>query len=394
MGACYKDGALRSTQAIIDTDALVGNVAVVRQRIGNRRLLAMVKANAYGHGMVGVSRVLEHAGVDVLGVAFVDEAVRLRESGVRMPIVVLTPFELHDCDTIAALQLDVVIADETRLRALASAASSAGCVVRCHVFVDTGMHRDGIEPSKAAAFATMVASQSHLELRGICTHLASADDPLEDYNRQQLEVFELVVQELAAMGHSVPDVHVANTGAIWNLPTSMCTMVRPGLSLYGYEPTLGRSVDLRPVMSIVTTVLSIRSVKAGDTVSYGRRWTSDLPTEIATIPIGYGDGYSRGLTGAAHVIVHGKRVPVVGTICMDECMLDVGGLDVEVGDDVVVLGRQLWHGHESAIDAVELASWANTIPYEVTTAVSSRVPRVFTGTHARIANQHMQGGNV
>lgn len=382
---------MRSTRAIIDTDALASNLAVVRKRAGRRKILAMVKANAYGHGMVGVSRVLQHVGVDMLGVAFVEEAVTLRSNGITIPVVVLTPFEQDEIDTIVSLGIDVTIGDDTCIRPLGDAAVSAGRTVRCHVFVDTGMHRDGVPPEQSVEVAQKVASQPGLFLQGLCTHLASADDPLEEYNHEQLQCFEQVVESVREVGVPVDDVHVANTGAVWNLPSSMYTMIRPGLSLYGYEPTHGTSPDLRPVLSLRTRVASLRTIKAGQSVSYGRRWRAVASTQIATLPIGYGDGYSRALTGKAQVLVRGVRVPVVGTICMDECMIDVGMQQISVGEEVVVIGRQNASNQDACIDAVEIAGLLGTIPYEVTTALSARVPRVFVGQYAHVASCKQQG---
>lgn len=382
---------MRSTRAIIDTDALASNLAVVRKRVGRRKILAMVKANAYGHGMVGVSRVLQHVGVDVLGVAFVEEAATLRSNGITIPIVVLTPFERDEIDTIISLDIDVTISDATFIRPLGDAAVSSGKTVRCHVFVDTGMHRDGVPPEQAVEVAQQVSSEPGLLLQGLCTHLASADDPLEEYNDEQLQCFAHVVEAVRKVGLSVDDVHVANTGALWNLPSSMYTMIRPGLSLYGYEPTHGTSPDLHPVLSLRTRVVSLRTIQAGQSVSYGRRWRAKASTQIATLPIGYGDGYPRALTGKAQVLVRGARVPVVGTICMDECMIDVGMQQISVGEEVVVIGRQDDDNQSARIDAVEIAGLLGTIPYEVTTALSARVPRVFVGQYAHVASYKQQG---
>jgi len=355
----------------------------------------MVKANAYGHGMVGVSRVLEHVGVDVLGVAFVDEAITLRQHGIHMPIVVLTPFEEHEAPSAVAYNLEVVVADQPRVEALAAAAQRADKQVRCHVFVDTGMRRDGIDPEQAPAFAAAVAAKPGLILRGLCTHLASADAPFDEFNKEQLKRFDLVLEEILRMDVHVPDVHATNTGGIWNLPSSMYSMVRPGLSLYGYEPTSGRASELRPVMTLVSTVLSIRSVSKGETVSYGRRWKAASDTNIATVPIGYGDGYARSLSGVAEMLIQGQRVPVVGTVCMDECMLNIGGMKVSIGDEVVVMGYQNHGGMQGSIDAVELAAWLDTIPYEVTTAISARVPRVYKGAYAKVAGTiSLEGSHV
>jgi len=377
---------MRSTRALIDTDALAWNYSVVRRRVGKRRMLAMVKANAYGHGMVGVARVLVSLGVDVLGVAFVDEAIELRRAGIATPIVVLTPFEQHEADAIIEHGLEVVIGASEQCAPLSTRASIAGVLVPVHVYVDTGMARDGVSPKEAVATVQYCTSLPGLHVRGLCTHFANADLPHDSYNVAQLEIFEFVLQQCANAGLTFLDVHAANTGAIWNTNAALFTMVRPGMSLYGYAPEGNDVFTLHPVMSLVSSVLSLRTVHAGDTVSYGRRWVAPQTTRIATIPIGYGDGFSRILSGKAVALIQGKEMPIVGTICMDECMVNVGDAAVSIGDEVVLLGKQAVDGHYVSVNAVDIAALAQTIPYEVTTAIAARVPRVFVGTYADVAN--------
>ncbi|MDZ4746231.1 MAG: alanine racemase [bacterium] len=367
---------MRSTNVLIDLSALEWNLGVVRRRTDGRKVLGMVKANAYGHGIVQVSKVLQSNQIDMLGVAFVDEGVLLREAGIQIPIMVLTPPERSDVADILRFDLTTVVSNIQEAEVLNAAASARR--PRVHVYIDTGMRRDGVRAEHAVAFVEALGYCTNLDVEGICTHLATSEEPDSAFVREQLSTFAAVLRQLSARGHTFAIVHAANTGGIWQSAQSMFTMVRPGLSLYGYAPPHDDIFTLRPVMSIVSKVLSLRTVHAGETVSYGRRWMASQDTTIATIPLGYGDGYLRALTGKASCLIHGKTFPIVGTICMDECMVDVGDYSVEVGDDVVMLGRQSnAEGHVQSIDALDIANWANTIPYEITTAISARVPRIY-----------------
>jgi len=367
---------MRSTVAVIDLDALRWNFSVIRSRVGDARILAMVKANAYGHGMLEVSKALADVGVDMLGVAFVDEGVRLREAGLTLPIMVLTPIEQQEVHAVIRYDLMTVACDRDQVRALGQAALAAGTTATVHVYVDTGMNREGVRPEHAVAFVQDVDAMPGIVATGILTHFSSADTPHDAHLAAQRDAFAAVVASVHAAGRRFDDVHMANTAAIWNDHHTHGTIVRPGLSLYGYAAADDDVMTLRPVMSIVTRVLSKRRIHAGETVSYGRRWMATNATTIVTIPIGYGDGYLRSCSGRAWCLIHGKRYPIVGTICMDECMVDVGDDMVDIGDDVVLLGRQATSdGHVNSIDATDIAAWAGTIPYEVTTAVSARVPR-------------------
>ncbi|MCU0330981.1 MAG: alanine racemase [Candidatus Kapabacteria bacterium] len=378
---------MRSTQAHIDTDALAWNVSLVRRRVGDRRLLGMVKANAYGHGMVQVARVLLACGVDVLGVAFVDEAVTLRRHGIASPIMVLTPTEFHEAAAVVDLGLEVVVCDVPQALRLSEVAQSSSSRVDVHVYIDTGMHREGFLSHEAVDSILLLKELPGVDCKGICTHFATADDSQSGFIGEQVERFVGVLEACTAAGITFPHIHAANTGGIWHPADVLFTMVRPGLSLYGYSSVPSDSLPLRPVMSLVSNVLSTRRIAAGESVSYGRRWYATEDTTIVTIPIGYGDGYGRVLTGKAQCLINGQRYPIVGTICMDECMVNVGDADVAVGDPVVLLGK----GYDNSapptdIDARELAAWANTIPYEITTSVTARVPRLYTGNLAHVAN--------
>jgi len=368
---------MRSTVARIDLTALEQNLGVIRQKAPGMAILAMVKANAYGHGMLAVSRHLQELNVDMLGVAFVDEGVHLRYAGVHKPIMVLTPIAAAEADAVVLHKFASVVCDLDQARALSDAARRSEHCASVHVYVDTGMHREGVSPTDTSAFIDALAAMPNLSLDGICTHFATADEAGSDFLLKQLSTFKGVVSEQTARGRSFAHVHAANTGGIWQLSDQPWTLVRPGLSLYGYAYP-DQENGLRPVLSLHSEVLSVRTISKGDSVSYGRRWIAECETTIATIPIGYGDGYMRGLTGSAYCLIRGRRYPVVGTICMDECMVDVGSDEISIGDRVVLIGEQQDDaGRIDRIDAREVAAWAGTIPYEITTAISARVPRQY-----------------
>ncbi|MBC8124564.1 MAG: alanine racemase [Candidatus Kapabacteria bacterium] len=382
---------MRSTIATIDLDALEWNLSVIRRQAPEKAILGMVKANAYGHGMIAIANALQHCGVDVLGTAFVDEALELKKAGISIPIMVLTPIEEHDCTAVVENDLVTVACDMSQVAFLSHAAVTAGKIAEVHLYIDTGMHREGFRPHDAVEAAKVVGAMPGIRLTGVCTHFATSDEPHSSFFREQLSTFNSVLSKCAAAGSTFASIHAANTAAMWQSDLAHFTMVRPGLSLYGYVLPGNEEMTLRPVMSITSRVLSVRRAWPGESVSYGRRYVVPEEQTIVTVPIGYGDGYLRSLTGAAFCLIGGRRYPIVGTICMDELMVNVGDADVKLGDEVVLMGQQTGRdGITSSIDANDIAQWASTIPYDVTTSVSARVPRCFTGRLAALAKNQTQ----
>lgn len=380
---------MRSTKAVVDLDALEWNLARVRACADGQAVLGMVKANGYGHGMTPIARVLVELGIDVLGVAFVDEAIALRLSGISCPILVLTPVGSHEVDAVVEHDLISVACDIDQVRSLSDSAQAHSRRVSVHLYIDTGMLREGFRPRDAVEVSRVIRSLPGVTLDGLCTHFATSDEPASRFMREQLSTFEQTHQKLVDDGCSFVWVHAANTGALWQSSESHFTLVRPGISIYGYAHATSEEMTLRPVMSVRSRIISKRRAWPGETVSYGRRYMVTQETTIVTVPIGYGDGYLRSLSGHAECLIGGRRCRIVGSICMDELMVDVGDADVSIGDEVVLLGWQANAGdHVESIDAVELAAWAGTIPYEITTAVSGRVPREYVGRLARIATGH------
>lgn len=373
-----------ATTATTRLDHVRANLAAVRARVGDRLVLAAVKANAYGHGAVGVARLIERTGcADWLGVATVPEALELRAAGVGLPILKLS-HALSDAEVAACVDADVdlTVVDAPGLDAVAGAARRLGRTASVHLKVDTGMRRIGCPPADAPALAVR-ADAAGLRLRGVFSHLPVSDtEGGRTFTGQQVRVFGEAVDAIAAARGQVELVHLANSGGVLMHPEAWFTMVRPGVMVYGSypDPTTDRTVPLLPALEWTTAVSFVKRVAAGETVGYGRTWTAPTDRWIATIPVGYGDGYSRLLSNRGRVLVAGRSYPLAGRVCMDQSMLDLGpatpDAPVAVGDEVVLVGRS----GDQEITVAELADLMGTITYEVTCLVGARVTRRSVGT--------------
>jgi len=364
--------------AEIDAAAVEHNVRVLASTAASARpvqVWAVVKADGYGHGSVAVAQAALAGGATGLCVALVQEGVRLREAGIDAPVLVLSeqPADEVHCAVQHGLQLTVYSG-----RALDAIADAGGVRHPVHLKVDTGMHRVGAAPHEVAALADAIAGSAAAELVGLCTHLAVADEPDHPYTRQQLDLFDSVLDGLSAAGHRVPLVHAGNSAGAIVHPRARYSMVRPGIAIYGVSPGTGvdhlvQPLGLRPAMSLKARVSHVQRRQAGDSLSYGLRHTFDADTTVATVPLGYADGVARRSAAVGgEVLVGGRRRRVVGTVTMDQLMVDMGDDPVEVGDEVVLIGRQ----GDEWITAAEWARLLGTIAYEVLCAVSARVPRV------------------
>ncbi len=366
-----------TTYASINLAALVHNLAQIRERVSpGCGIMAVVKANAYGHGAIEVSRALVQAGATRLAVASVQEGVALRQAGITADILVLVDlFDTH-IEELVAHRLTPVITEQRLLPMLAKAATASSHPFPIHLKVDTGMGRLGFSPSELAALFNALPGWKSLRIEGFMTHLADSDGADSSHTEQQLKSFHGLLEQVAQRGITVPLMHVANSAAIVRYPQSHFSLVRPGIMLYGYH-TLPDSVpapSLQPVLSLRTTVMQLRTIKPGETVSYNRTFVAKRPSTIAVLPVGYADGYSRQLSNKGFVLIDGKRAPIVGLICMDMTMVDVTDIpSVRVGDGVTLIGCQ---GQE-AIWADEIADWTGTIPYETLCAIGPRIPRVY-----------------
>jgi alanine racemase len=365
------------TRAEINITSLRHNFEGIRKKIGFKvKVMGIVKANAYGHGIVEVSRSLEEFGIDCLGVGFQEEGIFLRNHGIKIPILVLGGVLGDQIRQFLEYDLDITVSSvEIAERIEMEVKTNNNRRARVHLKIDTGMERIGVHSSNAPQFIERVLNLKHIDVLGIYSHFATADHKDKTFANEQLSRFKEIIGYLDKAGIDIPFKHIANSGAILDMPESYYTMVRPGIMLYGIYPSreTSESIFLEPVLSFKSKVVFIKEVPAGRSISYGREYTTNKLTRIATIPVGYGDGYSRRLTSRSEVLIRGKRYSVVGTVCMDQLMVDIGLDDViHVGDDVTLIGVE---GKEF-ISAYNIADKLGTNPYEVLTGITARVPRV------------------
>ena len=367
---------LRPTMAAIDLAALRDNIAAVRGQIAPEcTMLAAVKGDAYGHGAVRCAKVLEAEQVEWLGVALVEEGIELRSAGIKTRVLCLGGAGPKGAEAAIAHDLTPLISDLAEAGRLNRAAAERRTVAAVHVKVDTGMGRLGVPIHHWAHFLDRLADCTNLRMEGIASHFSESEHPDGAVTTvEQARRFSEAVAVAEDRGFHPEIRHIANSGAILQHPGHAMDMVRPGLLLYGYDPGFRTPrIPVKPVMSLSTQVLVVRDLPEGVGVSYGGRFVTNRPTRIATIPVGYADGYPRSMSGRAEVLIHGRRAPVLGTVCMDMCMVDVTDIPERVspGDAVVLLGGE---GVDS-ISAYDLANWAGTIPYEILTGFSRRIPR-------------------
>ena len=387
----YANPVIYATRATVDLDALRHNLLAVRSLAGDRLVLATVKANAYGHGAVPVSQFIEREHLaDWLGVETVQEAVELVDAGIELPVLKLSLSFPDELVPLIARDVALTVASDDGIDAAEAAAATVGEVARVHLKVDTGMNRIGCAEAHAVGLARRISACRHIDLQGVFTHLPISDAPDDGYTDAQLARFQAVVASIqdarADAGlPPVPLIHASNSGGILGHGMDGLTMVRPGIMLYGYYPDAAatpRPVELRPVMTITSAVSFVKRVVAGETVGYSRTWTAPTDRWIATVPVGYADGFSRLNSnpsanggGGGSMLINGGRYPVAGRVCMDATMLDLGPADrpcpVAVGDKVTWLGVD----DSESIDAADLAAIMGTISHEVLCLVGARVPR-------------------
>ncbi len=363
----------------IDAKALQKNFRIIQEKSGEGvRILAMVKADGYGHGMVEAAGALAAAGCRTFGVAEICEAVRLREAGVEGEILVMMGFVPEHADLVFSHDLTPVVYDIDAVELLSQRATGLGRRIGVHVKVDSGMSRLGLLPHRIEAFLRRMESLPSVSIAGILSHFSQSDDPNSADTERSYAVFRAACDKIATRCQGPR--HIANSGGIFNFPETCCDMARPGISLYGYYPDgveglrRARGERLVPAMSFSSRVLQVKTVPAGAGVSYGHTYITPHETRLAVLPVGYEDGYMRALSNRAHVLIGGCRAPIRGRICMNMCMADITEIDgVQAGDEVVLLGTQ---GRE-AISADEIAAWAGTISYEVLCLIGNTNERTY-----------------
>jgi alanine racemase len=368
---------LLPTYATVNLAALAHNLSrIKRYLLPGCDVMAIVKANAYGHGAVDSAHALASQGVTRFAVASLDEGIALRQAAPSASIVVLGALFEQQIFDLVAHRLTPVVSDRHILPALAKAVRSQPTPYPIHLKFDTGMGRLGFSPEELLSLLDNPILRNPIQVEGIMTHLADADGTDSGFTERQLGLFRAMLEQIRQRGLTLPLMHAANSAAIVRFPDAHFSLVRPGIMLYGYH-TLPPSVsvpDLQPVLSLRTTIVQLRTMPRGGTVSYNATFVAKRPTRIAVLPIGYADGYSRRLSNRGWVLIQGRRAPIVGLVCMDMIMVDVTDFaQLQVGETVTLIGRQ---GEES-IWADEVADWIGTIPYEVLCGIGSRVPRLY-----------------
>jgi len=362
----------RGTTAWIDLSAIRTNYRRLVGLAGTSVVCPVIKADAYGHGAIAIAHALEREGARYCAVALAKEALELRESGIEMPVLIFGAPERSSAPLAIRLGCAQTIYSEEHVRVLAAAAKSVGMRAKVHIKVDTGMNRQGLTWSRAKAFAGLVADYPEIAVEGIYSHFADADnfDPM--FTKVQMDRFNAALKDFAQAGINPTYRHIANSAALLLYPETRLDMVRPGILLYGLNPApnLSAPYGFRPALTLTTEIVHIREVAAGESISYGRTFTTKRRSRIGLIPIGYADGYPRALSNRASVIVRGVRAPVVGRVCMDMTMIDLTGIaGARRGDEVIVMGG-------SQVPIAEISALLSTIDYEVVCMISKRVPRV------------------
>jgi alanine racemase len=367
----------RVTRAEIDLDAARHNITTLKRHIGDDvRMMAVVKANAYGHGAVPFAQTALECGASYLAVACADEGVQLRRGGISAPVLVMGYSQPAEMKRIAEYNLTPTINDTAQAQALSEAARTLGVKTTVHLKVDSGMNRYGSDAGELVKLAQAISRMRPLDMEGLFTHFARSDESDKSWTDQQFERYCIAKDELRKAGFEFRLYHCANSAAVMELPKTHMNMVRTGTALYGLYPSreVSKDIKLRPVMSLKSRVGRVHALKPGDGVSYGYTFVAKENARVALIPVGYGDGYKRSLSNIAPVLIHGHRVQVAGRVCMDQTVLNVSDVDdVCVGDEVVLIGRQ----GDQEIPVEELADLTGTINYEVCTWLSARVPRLY-----------------
>ncbi len=365
----------RNVWAEVDLSAIAHNVQVTKKSLeAGTKLCAVVKADAYGHGAVPVAAAAVAAGADYLAVSMTQEAIELREAGIVAPILILgamTPG--HEKALIENNVTQAVFSLDTA-KSLSAVAVLENKIAKVHLAVDTGMNRIGCRPGEAGELAAAIAALPHIELEGVFSHFARADEADKTYSRLQQARFAEALKNIAAQGIDIPIKHLDNSAGITEIPECHYNMVRQGITLYGWWPSqeVKQCLDIKPVMTLKAEIVFIKDVPVGEKVSYGGTFTTERPTKLATLPLGYADGISRKLSNKGYVSIRGCKAPIVGRVCMDQMMVDVTDIpDATVGDEVIIFG-------EGVISLDTVAAWMETINYEVVCLLSTRIPRKYT----------------
>jgi len=364
----------RAVWAEVNLAAITHNIREIKSKVqGSAKFCAVVKANAYGHGVIPVAKTAIEAGADYLAVAILNEALELRHAGFLEPILILGFTPNDQAEQVVEYDIEQAVFTMEAAEALAKAAARQNKIAKIHLKVDTGMSRIGVPPAQAGELASKIQAMPNIEIVGMFSHFATADSEDKSFAYEQLAQFKIAIARIESNGIDVPIKHIANSATILEIPEAHFDMVRAGVILYGLWPSeeVKKEIDLRPAMQLKAKVAYVKTMPANRGISYGQIFRTKRESKIATIPIGYADGWTRLLTGKVRVQINGKLAPIVGKICMDQCMVDVTDIDeVKVDDEVVLFGSE-----QVTID--DIANLLGTINYEIVCMVGKRVPRVY-----------------
>jgi len=371
-------GVVRPTRVEVNLDIIKRNYLAVKKHVGNAGVMAVLKANAYGHGLVRIAQLMENIGSDYLGVAVLEEGLLLREKGIHLPILVLGGILGNQVPHFIKNDLTITASSVDKLQIIDRAANKLGTKAKVHLKIDTGMERIGVHYYNAESFIKAAYECKNIEVEGIFSHFANSDSKDLTHARLQIARFKEVLSLFEKNGLKEPRfVHMANSGAVLQIPDSYFNMVRPGILLYGVYPSteVQKSVNVEPALSWKSRVVYFKVILPGHPVGYGSTWQTDKPVRAVTVPVGYGDGYFRSMSGKANVIIRNKIYPIAGRISMDQIVVNIGDDSAFNDDEVILIGNS----GDLAIRCEDLAEWADTIPYEILTNINTRVPRVYVG---------------
>ncbi len=368
-----------ATWVEISLDAVAQNIKALRRKVGrDRKILAIVKADAYGHGAIEIGKILAKNGVDMLGVALLEEGIELREHNITTPILLLNPILPEQIYEALKYSFSITVCNLPSAKEIAYIAQKNIFNAKIHIEVDTGMGGTGILPNETLTLVKKIVPYDKLTIEGIFTHFHSSEESDKSSTHTQIKIFKNTLREIEKNNVQIPLIHAANSAATLNIPESYFTMVRLGLALYGIYPShsIIREVDLKPVLSFRTQIFNIKQLQPGSTVGYGRTCKLDKSTKVATIPVGYKDGLCRSFSNVGKVLVNGTTAPILGRICMDRCFVDISHIsDATIGTDVVLVGRQ----KNGSIRIESIAKHLHTIPHEVVCAIGRKAQRIYTG---------------
>ncbi|OGU61609.1 MAG: alanine racemase [Ignavibacteria bacterium GWF2_33_9] len=366
---------MRNSFIEINLNNLEHNLEQIAKHIAPAKMLPIIKANAYGHGMIGIAKNLVHPSIEMLGIAYPNEGIELREAGETRKLLIIIPPEIDEIADIIDNQIDITIGNLSCLPEINAIAKKKHRKIKAHLYINTGMNRDGITSEEFNDFLKTYRNYDYIIWEGICSHLAASDFDDKSFSYEQIDKFKKVLELSEIAGLQFKYVHIANSGAAASIGSAHFNLVRPGIALHGLMPRsdYAEKLNLKPTLSLKTYIKKINHLKKNETAGYSFRFVSKEETNIAVIPLGYGDGFLFSLNNNAQCLIHGKRYDIVGSICMDQMFVDIKQDNINEGEQVVLIGKQ---GNEE-ITVYELAKRAKTIPYEITTSILKRLPRIF-----------------